>query len=170
MHIIIMKLYTYMVHYAMSYYYPGVAVEVILIVIGATIPNYCATIIFPSQLLYLYVVLLVFTVLYIAMFLCVHICFKFKARRYCLCIILTIGCCLAVLFVQFIVLSYAQRIDFVDDTYLTWETVTMCNSYLTMSFVSQSVLVSMIICSGSLHIIFSLWRFTKDYHTKNQVI
>ena len=79
MHIIIMKLNTYMVHYAMSY--PGDAVEVILIVIGATIPNYCATVISnPFHLLY--VALLLFTLLYIAILLCVRNCFKFKARRY----------------------------------------------------------------------------------------
>ena len=69
MHIIIMKLNTYMVHYAMSY--PGVAVEVTLIVIigtDATIPNYCATVYINTQFLLLYVVLLVFTLLYIAIF------------------------------------------------------------------------------------------------------
>ena len=156
-----------MVHYAMSY--PGVAVEVILIVIGATIPNYCATVI-SNPFLSLYVALLLFTLLYIAIFLCVRNCFKFKARRYYLFFIrciLIYNCIFVVLTPLLVFLYYAQRItDFVDDT---WETVTMCNSHLTMSFVSQSVLVSMFVCSSSLHA-FSLWHFTKDYRTKNQVI
>ena len=172
MHIIIMKLNTYMVHYAMSY--PGVAVEVILIVIDATITNYCATVISPVSI-YVYVVLLVFTLLYIAILRAhVHIGFKFKARRHCLSIILTMAVIIGyfsvgVVFMQFVLFSYILSIDFVDDTSLTWETVTMCNSYLTMSYVSQSVLVSMFICSGSLHA-FSLSHFIKDYCTKNQVI
>ena len=113
--------------------------------------NHCSSIIifdgYVSMLVYQYLVLL-WTLLLYSGILCFYICsiisFEFTCVPVCL-VLLLLGFGL-LLNVATTIILYGLRLDFADDP--LWEMVTVCNSYLTMLFVIQSAITSVIICSS----------------------
>ena len=151
------------------------AVEVFPILMYTAVTNECATIIYPQypELAFVISLIAMSQCLYILTFVCIYTynkcpyaCSKKSRLQLIICTAL-MGLYFFFALILIMVLSFAQNIDFVDDP--PWETITICNSYLAMLFVSQSVLFSMGICNGGVYIIY-VYAYYKDHRPKEQVI